>query len=77
MLLDKYTTILFDADGTLFDYDKAEETALKSACLQYGIDYLIDRRNIYRENNSKKWAEFNKGVITNNTCKYQGLKISF
>jgi YjjG family noncanonical pyrimidine nucleotidase len=64
MNLDKYKTILFDADGTLFDYDKAEETALKNACLQYGITYSPDRRNIYRGINSKKWAEFDKGIIT-------------
>ena len=25
----KYTAILFDADGTLFDYDKAEALALE------------------------------------------------
>jgi YjjG family noncanonical pyrimidine nucleotidase len=64
MLFDKYNTILFDADGTLFDYDKAEETALKNACLQYGITYSPDRRSIYRDINSKKWAEFDKGIIT-------------
>jgi YjjG family noncanonical pyrimidine nucleotidase len=63
MILDKYNTILFDADGTLFDYDKAEETALKSACLQYGITYSPDRRNIYREINNRKWVEFDKSVI--------------
>jgi YjjG family noncanonical pyrimidine nucleotidase len=64
MLFDKYTTILFDADGTLFDYDKAEETALKNSCLLYGITYSPDRRSIYRGINSRKWAEFDKGVIT-------------
>jgi YjjG family noncanonical pyrimidine nucleotidase len=64
MNLDKYKKILFDADGTLFDYDKAEETALKNVCLQYGIDYSTDRRNIYRGINSKKWVEFDKGIIT-------------
>jgi YjjG family noncanonical pyrimidine nucleotidase len=64
MILNKYKTILFDADGTLFDYDKAEETALKNVCLQYRIDYSTDHRSIYRSINSKKWAEFDKGIIT-------------
>jgi YjjG family noncanonical pyrimidine nucleotidase len=64
MILDKYKTILFDADGTLFDYDKAEKTALKNACLKYGVDYSTTRRNIYRGINGRKWAEFDKGVIT-------------
>jgi YjjG family noncanonical pyrimidine nucleotidase len=64
MILDKYATILFDADGTLFDYDKAEETALKNTCLQYGIDYSTERRSIYRGINSRKWAKFDKGIIT-------------
>ena len=31
-----YTWLLFDADGTLFDYDRAEATALEQAFAEVG-----------------------------------------
>ena len=34
-----YTWLLFDADGTLFDYDRAEATALEQAFAECGTEF--------------------------------------
>lgn len=59
-----YDIFLFDADGTLFDYDKAEAAALKSMFDLYGFSYSEDIRNKYREFNAEAWKSFENGQIT-------------
>lgn len=59
----KYKLILFDADGTLFDYDMAEGAALRKAFEKYCFTYSEDIRNKYREINSSMWKEFESGKI--------------
>jgi 2-haloacid dehalogenase len=59
----KFKYILFDADGTLFDYDMAEGVALRKTFEQYSLNYNDDIRNIYREINSSMWKEFENGKI--------------
>ena len=61
--LTKYKLILFDADGTLFDYDMAEGIALQKAFEHHQLNYCNDVRNIYREINSQMWKEFENGKI--------------
>ena len=34
---EKYTTLLFDADNTLLDFDKAENEALKKVMTDYKL----------------------------------------
>jgi FMN phosphatase YigB (HAD superfamily) len=43
----KYTTILFDADGTLYDFDKAAVEALKSSFNKYNLDWTENTFSIY------------------------------
>ena len=41
----QYTTILFDVDGTLLDFDSAEERGLASVFKEYeenGMEYYIE-----------------------------------
>ncbi|MDR1515258.1 MAG: YjjG family noncanonical pyrimidine nucleotidase [Synergistaceae bacterium] len=59
-----YNTILFDADGTLFDYDKAEKFALASSFRKHGIQFLPDRHALYRKINDGKWKQLEMGVIS-------------
>lgn len=58
-----YDVFLLDADGTLFDYDKAEENALKSVFHKYRVDYAEDVRAIYRKINQALWDSLEKGQI--------------
>jgi FMN phosphatase YigB (HAD superfamily) len=60
----KYDIFLFDADGTLFDYDMAEANALKTVFEYCGFDYSENIRSKYREINSQAWKSYEKGEIT-------------
>lgn len=57
----KYDVFLFDADGTLFDYDMAEANALKIMFGKCGFDYSENIRSVYREINSQEWKKFESG----------------
>lgn len=57
----KYKWLLFDADGTLFDYDSAEKTALENSFNKYNIPFNSEILNLYREINSKLWKELEEG----------------
>ena len=60
----KYDIFLFDADGTLFDYDMAEANALKIMFSYCGFSYTENVRLKYREINSQIWEKYEKGEIT-------------
>ncbi|GHU71632.1 noncanonical pyrimidine nucleotidase, YjjG family protein [Spirochaetia bacterium] len=62
--MNKYDVFLFDADGTLFDYDKAEENALKIMFDYCEFNYSEDIRSKYREINSQIWESYEKGEIS-------------
>lgn len=60
----RYDWILFDADGTLFDYDQAEACALEQAFQQAGLAYRAGCAEAYRRINARIWQEFEQGKIT-------------
>ncbi|MDR0399837.1 MAG: YjjG family noncanonical pyrimidine nucleotidase, partial [Treponema sp.] len=55
---------LFDADGTLFDYDMAEENALKIMFDHYDLEYSENVRLKYQEINSHAWKSYENNEIT-------------
>ncbi|MBN1936629.1 MAG: YjjG family noncanonical pyrimidine nucleotidase [Anaerolineae bacterium] len=59
----KYSWILFDADGTLFDYDRAEGVALESAFAEMELAFQPGYTPIYREINEAIWKAFERGEI--------------
>jgi 2-haloacid dehalogenase len=59
-----YTWILFDADGTLFDYDSAEEAALVASFARVGCAFLPEHSEIYRSINGKMWLDLEAGTTT-------------
>jgi len=60
----KYDTFLFDADATLYDYDKAEAHALKAMFDYCGFNYSEDVRAKYREINTPLWEGYAKGEVS-------------
>lgn len=60
----KYTTILFDADNTLLDFDKDEDEALKKVMRDYHLPITEENCNEYKKINSALWKRFEKGEIT-------------
>jgi YjjG family noncanonical pyrimidine nucleotidase len=59
-----YQWLLFDADGTLFDYDAAERQALRRALSAFDLGFDADVLSVYREINARMWDEFELGNVT-------------
>ena len=66
----KYKTLLFDVDGTLLDFDKAEEYALTSMFHKYNIPLTQETRQLYDEINHGLWKQFELGLIDKQTVVY-------
>ena len=60
---EKYTTLLFDADNTLLDFDKAENEALKKVMTDYKLHITEENCRRYSEINDALWKKFEKGEI--------------
>jgi len=60
----KYGWLLFDVDGTLFDYAMAESYALRTTWQQAGLAFSEEYLAIYRRINARIWLEFEKGLIS-------------
>jgi 2-haloacid dehalogenase len=70
----KYSWLLFDADGTLFDYDAAENHALEATFSGFSLTYTTDVLGIYREINDEMWQAFEKGEITQTDLKTERFR---
>jgi 2-haloacid dehalogenase len=58
-----YTWFLFDADGTLFDYDRSEPVALANTFADFGHTFDAVYLEAYRTINGQLWRDFEKGMI--------------
>ncbi len=65
----KYTWILFDADGTLFDYDKGECDALAGTFAQFGLPFDPLYLALYHAINDLVWRDFERGTTTQERLK--------
>jgi YjjG family noncanonical pyrimidine nucleotidase len=63
----RYQTLLFDADGTLFDYERAEAESLQQTFVQYGVTWQPEFLPLYRQINAEIWALLEQGRITPQT----------
>ncbi len=59
-----YQWLLFDADGTLFDYDKAEASALERTFSYFHLVFEPGDHLIYRHINQQLWLEFEQGIVS-------------
>ena len=59
-----YELILLDADGTLFDYDRAERHAIETTFRDFGLDYSDSILAKYRVVNDALWKELERGNTT-------------
>lgn len=59
-----YNFYLFDADNTLFDFNKAEEHALSASFESYGLAYSPGVLQAYRDINAVLWPALERGEIT-------------
>lgn len=70
----KYSIILFDADGTLFDFLKAERSALTRCLEHFGIEATDQNISIYSQINDRYWKLLEKGLTTKNELKYKRFR---
>jgi YjjG family noncanonical pyrimidine nucleotidase len=56
--------LLFDADGTLFDFDRAESIALKHAFQSINTPFEDEYLDIYRRINQELWQALERREIT-------------
>jgi 2-haloacid dehalogenase len=73
----KYEWLLFDADGTLFDYDKAEGVALEKTCRTFGFGFEPGYREAYRSINQQLWLDFENGLISSTVLRTRRFELLF
>lgn len=73
----KYDYLIFDADRTVFDFDKAEAMALQKICKKIDIKYDLKLLSDYKEINHKFWEDFEKGLIKQEIIKTERFKSFF
>lgn len=56
--------LIFDADGTLFNYEAAEKIALGKAFRAFSIPDTLQNHELYRKFNSALWDRFELGLVT-------------
>jgi 2-haloacid dehalogenase len=58
-----YEWVLLDADGTLFDYDRAEQYALERALQDFDLPFNAGTVEVYRRINGALWLDFEQGKV--------------
>lgn len=59
-----YRHLFFDADGTLFDFDRAEQQAFTLMARELSLPDDQDAFSFYKKSNETCWKEFERGVIS-------------
>lgn len=68
--MSKYTTLLFDADGTLLDFDAAQHQALHQTFQLFDIPFSDEMEKRYLKMNALLWKQFEQGLIDKQTLVY-------
>ena len=67
----KYTTVLFDADDTLFDFGAAEHEAITGVLSNFGLPHDESVINEYSRINTGFWKMLERGEIKKDELKYR------
>jgi len=74
----KYDLLIFDADGTLFDFATAEKRAFYQTLKIQGIETdLADLHELYQKINHQYWIQFERGEISAAELRSQRFKEFF
>lgn len=65
----KYELLLIDLDGTILDFNKSEEEAIKQCFLNYGIEPNKENIKLYSEINDLMWKALERGEINQSDLK--------
>jgi YjjG family noncanonical pyrimidine nucleotidase len=72
-----YEWLLFDADSTLFDYDRAEASALRRTFEEMGRPFEPGHAEAYRRINGQIWLEFEQGRISQERLRTRRFELLF
>ncbi len=75
--MSRYSWLLFDADGTLFDYERAERAALEHSFHEVDITFEPVHLTTYRRINGQIWLDFEEGNITAERLKGRRFELLF
>src|SRR5580704_12043934 len=73
--MQRYQWLLFDADGTLFDFDRAEIVALEQAFGLIGVAYDPGYLTTYQRINHALWQAVEKGEIKPSVVKTKRFEL--
>ena len=59
----RYSWLIFDADGTLFDFDRGEAVALQSTTDKHGVSYSSHLHEVYAAISAELWKRFENGEM--------------
>ena len=62
--MSRYQWLLFDADGTLFDYERSETVALTRAFAEFGSALDANSLAAYQRINAALWQALERGEVT-------------
>ena len=80
----RYTTVLFDADNTLLDFNRSEREALFDALAKMGVTPREEMLGVYSSINDSFWKKLERGEITKSAlrearfvafCEHFGLAV--
>ena len=60
----KFTTLLFDADGTLLDFDATEKRALQRVFDLHHYPLTNEMKKRYQDINAQLWSAYEEGEIS-------------
>ena len=73
----RYTTLLFDVDNTLLNFDASEEEAFKSLLLHFGIEPKDSLLQEYHQINRSCWELFEEGKMEKEEVLLRRFEIFF
>lgn len=73
----KYKWLLFDADGTLFDFDRVEERALLTTFAALGHECDARCAQVYRQIDRDIWHDFENGKISQERLRTRRFELLF
>jgi len=73
--MSRYKTILFDADGTLFDFDRAETFAFEAALKENELHCSGEILREYKRINASLWELLEQGGITQKQIRLQRFEM--
>ncbi len=73
--MQRYDTILFDADGTLFDFLKGEREALTEACRRHGYELSEEDINDYSAINDSLWKALERKEVDKETLRVRRFEL--